>query len=406
MKDGKIYTPKEIVELMVSDLSLKEMKVLEPSCGDGNFVVRLLDSKELVAQDIDQNALEKMQKRCGFVGKNEDFLKSDINEKFDLIIGNPPYIRIQDLTENVRKQVKEFETCKTGSVDIYYAFIEQSLKKLKEGGILRFIIPNTWLINSSAKKLRETLSKYDTEVFDFQNKKVFDNVGTYTCILTVKNSNNNKSIKIKTQEGFFELDKKIAAKEIWVNKPNLKFNFTFENGLATLCDKAFIFEKKENDKYFSRATNSLVEIEDEFIKPIVKASTLEEQWCLYPYDENGKKKKPTGKALEYLKSIRGILEDRDYDDEWWNFGRSQGIKKMKGEKMVISNILSPDGNFKSKKTNGLVYSGIFVKENFKEAENFIDSKAVKEYIIKHGKKMSGGYSSFSKAMFKGVLSGK
>lgn len=403
MKDGKVYTPEEIVKLMVSDFNLEEMKVLEPSCGDGNFVINLLNSKELVAQDIDQEALNKMKDRCGFQGKNEDFLSSDLNEKFDLIIGNPPYIRIQDLTEDVRKQVKKFEVCKSGSVDIYYAFIEQSLKKLKENGTLRFIIPNTWLINSSAKKLRELLSKYDTEVFDFENKKVFDNIGTYTCILTAKNSNNNKNIKITTQNGFFELNKKTAAKEIWVNKPNLKFNFTFENGLATLCDKAFIFEKKEGNKYFSRATNSLVEIEDEFIKPIIKASTLEQQWCLYPYDENGKKQKPTGKALNYLNSIKDVLEDRDYDDEWWNFGRSQGIKKMNGEKMVISNILSPDGVFKSKKTNDLVYSGVFVKENFDEVEKFMKNKDIKNYIIKHGKKMSGGYSSFSKTMFKGIL---
>lgn len=406
MKDGKIYTPEKIVDLMISNLDIKNMKVLEPSCGDGNFVVKLLDSKELVAQDIDQDALHKMKARCNFEGKNEDFLKSDINEKFDLIIGNPPYIRIQDLSEEARKQIKEFETCKSGSVDIYYAFIEQSLKKLNKNGILKFIIPNAWLINSSAKKLREFLSKYDVEVFDFENEKVFDGVGTYTCILTVRKSNKNKTIKISTKNESFELNKEIAAKEIWVNKPNLKFTFTFENGLATLCDKVFIFEKKEGNKFFSRATNSFVEIEDEFIKPIIKGSTLEEQWCLYPYDENGKKKKPIGKALEYLNSIKSILEDRDYDDEWWNFGRSQGLKKMNGEKLVISNILSPSGKFKSKKTNSLVYSGVFVKENFSEAERFMNDENIKKYIMKHGKKMSGGYSAFSKTMFKGVLNGK
>lgn len=406
MKDGKIYTPEKIVDLMISDLDIKNMKVLEPSCGDGNFIVKLLEAKELVAQDIDQDALDKMKVRCNFEGKKEDFLKSDINEKFDLIIGNPPYIRIQDLSEETRKQVKEFETCKNGSVDIYYAFIEQSLKKLNENGILKFIIPNTWLINSSAKRLRELLSKYDVEVFDFENEKVFDGVGTYTCILTVKKTNKSKTIKISTKNENFELNKEIAAKEIWVNKPNLKFAFNFENGLATLCDKAFIFERKDGNKFFSRATNSFVEIEDEFIKPIIKGSTLEEQWCLYPYDENGKKKKPTGKALEYLNSIKSILEERDYDDEWWNFGRSQGIKKMNGEKLVISNILSPNGNFKSKKTNSLVYSGVFVKENFSEAERFMNDENIKKYIMKHGKKMSGGYSAFSKTMFKGVLNGK
>ena len=170
-----------------------------------------------------------------------------------------------------------------------------------------------------------------------------------------------------------------------------------------MCDKVFIFEKKEGGKYFSRAANSFVEIEDEFIKPIVKGSTLEEQWCLYPYDDNGKKKQPTGKANDYLISVKSMLEDRDYDDEWWDFGRSQGIKNMNGRKIVISNIVSPDGFFKSKETDSLVYSGIFVKENFDEARKFMNDDAIKEYILKHGKRMSGGYCAFSKTMFKGIL---
>ena len=403
MKDGKIYTPESIVNVMISDFDIQNLKILEPSCGDGNFVVKLLNAKELVAQDIDQEALDKMKSRCGFQGKNEDFLSSNINEKFDLIIGNPPYIRIQDLDEDVRNQVKKFDTCKSGSVDIYYAFIEHAIKKLNKNGVLRFIIPNAWLINSSAKKLRGFLSKFDTEVFDFGNEKVFENVGTYTCILTVRNSNNNKTIKVSSKKDFFELDKKTAEKEIWANKPNSKYDFTFENGLATLCDKVFIFEKKENGKYFSRATNSFVEIEDEFIKPIIKGSTLEEQWCLYPYDNNGNKKKPIGKAFNYLNSVKNLLENRDYDDEWWNFGRSQGIKSMQGKKLVISNIISPNGLFKSKEVDCLVYSGVFVKENFDEARRFMEDDNVKNYILKHGKKMSGGYCSFSKTMLKGII---
>ena len=403
MKDGKIYTPERIVDIMISGLDIENLKTLEPACGDGNFVVKLLNAKELVAQDIDQQALDKMKERCGFQGKNEDFLSSDINEKFDLIIGNPPYIRIQDLSEDVRNQVKAFDTCKEGSVDIYYAFIEQAIKKLNKNGMLRFIVPNAWLINSSAKKLRELLSSYDVEVFDFEGEKVFENIGVYTCILTVRNSNNNKTVKISNKTSTFELDKQFAKKEIWVDKPNLKYDFTFENGLATLCDKVFIFEKKENEKYFSRANNSFVKIEDEFIKPIIKGSTLEEQWCLYPYDDNGKKKQPTGKTYEYLLSVKDMLEDRDYDDEWWDFGRSQGIKNMNGQKLVISNIVSPDGSFKSKETDFLVYSGIFVKENFDEARKFMNDDAIKEYILKHGKRMSGGYCAFSKTMFKGIL---
>lgn len=270
--------------------------------------------------------------------------------------------------------------------------------------MLKFIIPNTWLINSSAKKLRDLLSKYDVEVFDFESEKVFDGVGTYTCILTVKNNENSKII-IKTKKEEYEI---APTSESWVIKPDLQFDFTFKNGLATLCDKAFIFEKEENGKYFSRITNSFVEIEDEYIKPIIKGSTLEHFYCLYPYDENGKKKKPekTSKAWEYLTSIKDVLEDRDYDDEWWNFGRSQGIKSMNGKKIVISTILPSDGNFKYVETNSLVYSGVFVNSNFDEAKKFINNQSIKDFIKKHGKKMSGGYTSFTKTLLKGIIKQK
>ncbi len=403
MKDGKIYTPENIVDLMVDGFELSSLDVLEPSCGDGNFVVKLLGSKKLVAQDIDQDALDKMKKRCGFEGKNEDYLTSDENEKFDLIIGNPPYINIHDLSEDSREEVKKFEVCSSGTVDIYYAFIEKSLKKLNKNGVLKFIIPNTWLINASAKKLRSLLSNYNTHVFDFESEKVFDGVGTYTCILTVKNDG-NKNIVVKTKSDKFVVDINNSS-DPWVKKPSEKFDFTFKNGLATLCDKAFIFEKKENGKYYSRVLNEFVDIEDEYIKPIVKGSTLEKFYCLYPYDENGKKKKPeeTSNAWKYLTSIKDVLTDRDYDDEWWDFGRSQGLKNMSGKKLVISTILSPNKEFKYIETEDLVYSGIFVNENIDTAKKFLQSDNIKNFIFKHGKKMSGGYTSFTKTLFKGIV---
>ena len=402
MKDGKIYTPERIVNLMIDGLKIEDMNVLEPSCGDGNFVVKLLNSKSLTAQDIDQNALDKMRERCSFIGKNEDYLKSDENEKYDLIIGNPPYINMHDLDDDTREEVKEFSTCSYGTSDIYYAFIEKSLKKLNHNGILKFIIPNTWLINSSAKKLRKLLSNYNVEVFDFESEQVFENVGTYACILTVVNDG-KKSIVVKTKSNTFSI--KDLFEEPWVERLNIKFDFSFKNGLATLCDKAFIFEKKENNKYFSKLTKSFVDIEDEYIKPIIKGSTLERFYCLYPYDSNGKRLQPdvNSNAWKYLNSIKSELLERDFDSEWWCFGRSQGLKGMNTHKLVVSTIVDPYGNFKSIETDDLVYSGIFINDNIVEAKRFINDQQIKDFILKHGKKMSGGYTSFSKTLLKGVI---
>ena len=179
MKDGKIYTPESIVDLMVGDFDLRSLDILEPSCGNGNFVVKLLKAKSLKAQDIDPVALEQMKKRCGFEGVLQDFLTSPIDEKFDLIIGNPPYIKIQDLAEDTRTFLRNnFESCRTGSVDLYYAFIEQSIRKLRPNGTLRFIIPNAWMVNASAKSLRRLLNNYEIDFIDFGDQIIF-----VVCIL-------------------------------------------------------------------------------------------------------------------------------------------------------------------------------------------------------------------------------
>ena len=221
----------------------------------------------------------------------------------------------------------------------------------------------------------------------------------YTCILTVKNRNEKNTITINKTE----ISK---TDDIWSVKPQIVFNFSFKNGLATLCDKAFIFEKKENNKYYSKAKNEFVEIEDEFIKPIIKGSTLEEFWCLYPYNDDGTAKNinQDTKAWKYLLSIKDILENRDYDNQWWLFGRTQGIKHMVGKKLVISTIMNKNG-FKFKETKGLVYSGVFVSDNFDEVYKFLQSNDIKEYILKYGKKMAGGYASFSKTLLRGIING-
>ena len=385
---------------MIEGLDLQNLDVLEPSCGNGNFVVKLLGTKSLKAQDIDPVALEQMKERCGFEGALEDFLTSSTDEKFDLIIGNPPYIKIQDLPEDTRSFLKSnFESCKTGSVDLYYAFIEQSIKKLRINGILRFIIPNAWMTNASAKRLRRLLINYDVDIVDFGDRIIFDGVGVYTCILTVKNSDKKNTVLINE----IEIPK---TDDVWAVKPKMSFNFSFKNGLATLCDKAFVFEKKENGRYYSKVKNEFVEIEDEFIRPIIKGSTLEEFWCLYPYNDDGTVKDigQDTKTWEYLLSIKDTLEDRDYDGEWWLFGRAQGLKHMTGRKLVISSIVSKSG-FKFKETDGLVYSGVFVSDNLDEAHRFLRSDEMKKYILKYGKKMANGYASFSKTLLRGIVNG-
>jgi adenine-specific DNA-methyltransferase len=104
---------------------------------------------------------------------------------FDIVIGNPPYIRQEEFS--VLKPViqNKYETF-AGTADLYVYFIELGLTNLKPGGEFTFIVPNKWMRAGYGKHLRRFLKKLKINVIlDFGDLPVFDEATTYPCILSV-----------------------------------------------------------------------------------------------------------------------------------------------------------------------------------------------------------------------------
>ena len=185
---GDVYTSPDVVRFMLdkvnytADRDLRNVRVIEPSCGDGEFVAeiarRLLLSAErynfnasktfqhnVRAYDIDETKIDKCKKRISKMGivyagqsiQTADFLKTT-TEKADIVIGNPPYIRY----ENIPKEMLDFcrNTFSTFHYrsDLYIPFFEKTLASLRPGGLHCFICSNRWLKNEYGKKLRQLIS--------------------------------------------------------------------------------------------------------------------------------------------------------------------------------------------------------------------------------------------------------
>lgn len=117
---------------------------------------------------------------------------------FDVAIGNPPYISIQDIDNEQANYLKINYKSNKGNFDLYILFIEKGLEILNKKGFLSFINPNKIFNTDNANLLRNKLSneKLLRLIVDFEHDLVFEDVGVYTCIILLStNSNNSEYIE-------------------------------------------------------------------------------------------------------------------------------------------------------------------------------------------------------------------
>jgi adenine-specific DNA-methyltransferase len=199
---GFVETPFEIAELMVSlsDIS-KEKLILDPGCGKGVFLetLRKIGYINCVGIEIDPLLYKFCKEKFKeFKIIKGDYLDYSFKEKFDLIIGNPPYVHFNQLPINLANKVKSY--IKTGEGDIYYAFIIKSIHLLKKGGQLIFITPYHFFYNTYAKIVRETILNFGKIeiIIDLDEVKLFKNENPETIIFKfIKGNFNHREEKIK-----------------------------------------------------------------------------------------------------------------------------------------------------------------------------------------------------------------
>lgn len=181
---GQVFTPNFIVNDMLNLIKNKGL-ILEPSCGNGAFTKHL---SNFIGIEIDK-------KFCGKNILNVDFFDYSLDEKFDTIIGNPPYVRYQDINYETKIKLQTYKNMFDERSNLYLFFIFKSILHLKNGGELIFITPRDFLKNTSSIKLNEFIFNNGTitDFIDLGDKKIFDNAQPNCAIWRFEKGNFKRS---------------------------------------------------------------------------------------------------------------------------------------------------------------------------------------------------------------------
>jgi len=166
---GQVFTPASVVRRML-ELVRNRGRILEPACGDGAFVGLIPPHyPEVVAIELDAA-------HCPPGALNMDFFTYPEGEKFDTVIGNPPYVKARDILPATRRLFSS--QLLDGHANLYLHFIEKCVRHLKPGGELIFITPRDFLKTTGSARLNTWL--YDrgtiTDFHDLGDAKVFADV--------------------------------------------------------------------------------------------------------------------------------------------------------------------------------------------------------------------------------------
>ena len=473
--NGAIYTPKNIRNYITTQSfnaletqSFNKVKVVDIACGCGGFLIDA--SRELKAKtdksykkifqeniygvDIQKYSVERTEILLSLLAitANEDEEEFDFNiyqgdslkynwqdSKFDLILGNPPYVCSRNMDEETKKSMKEWSSCKTGHPDLYIPFFQIGYELLKENGVLGYITVNSFINSVNGRAIREYFEKQKAliKIVDFGDEQVFQSRMTYTCLCFIQKNHSGFVLYAQEKSTMLNELKKLDFVEEkynnldsfkgWHLKNNIYIKemesrgtpfgeiYDTKSGIATLKNKVYIFKPiKEDEKYYY--INENTPIEKGVCKDIINSNRLAKydnvhelfEKIIFPYkhDKDGKpifiKKdeftKNYPRAYKYLLTKKELLSTRDkgkgkYPD-WYAFGRNQSLEKRK-EKLFFPQLIKKGfKTFYSEDENLYFYNGMCAyasKKELKKLQKIMRSDKLWKYIETRAKHYASGY---------------
>jgi hypothetical protein len=205
---------------------------------------------------------------------------------FDVIVGNPPYVRHEQISEIKEYLSKHYEVY-TSTADLYVYFFERALKLLKPGGYLGYIVSNKFTRASYGKNLRKWILDNFTIIsyVDDFGQKVFEDAVVDPCVIVIKKETapeNHKIIYNKTEkvlqsslsengwsfvsEEVFELKRKIEENSTPLKNLDVKINY----GIKTGFNEAFIIDEETKKDFITKDPKNA-----EIIKPLLRGRDID-----------------------------------------------------------------------------------------------------------------------------------
>ncbi|MFX1306024.1 MAG: class I SAM-dependent DNA methyltransferase [Promethearchaeota archaeon] len=229
---GVILTPSKTVEYIISKIGeiKKNQKILDPCVGPGVFIKQLLESgvdkNQIYAYDINSNFKFEVEK-LGISFKEQDTLLAlypDSYNKFDFIIGNPPYLNKASayVSKNKLKLRKIYG--KINAHETYAMFIINSIWRLKEGGKLGFITSDSFLTLSTHKKLRRfILNNCKINEILLAPKNLFSNQNVSTSpVIIILTKCSGKKYKNIRESNLMRIIPRLKSEEEYKAPKNVK----------------------------------------------------------------------------------------------------------------------------------------------------------------------------------------
>ncbi|WP_254823921.1 Eco57I restriction-modification methylase domain-containing protein [Haloglomus halophilum] len=362
---------------------------------------------------------------------------------FDAVIGNPPYVKIQNISDIFKKGYENLFESSKGRYDLYSLFIELGNElSAKRTGL---IVPNKFFESKAGEALRTYLTDRHVieSIVDFSQYQIFDGVSTYTCLLflssDVEVEDETKYTIIREaperelesiqwnrtelgHEGWrllSEEEQKVLKK---IEEQGKDFTAVAEQifvGIQTSGDKIFVLTdcevKDEIIRGYSQASDEQVEIEKEIAHPYVGGDEVSrygpietDSYLIYPYTNDGNLlsedifSNEYPNAHQYLSNHSESLKSRGGENQifesWYAHWCPRHPSKFARDKILIPEIVKQgeatydqSGDIYHSTT---VYSPIF-KGNYanydKEVLGILNSDLVWYYILRTGTVLRGGY---------------